>query len=45
MLVLGDKEVEQNLVSVRSRSAGDLGTMTLDAFTAKLLEEIETKAR
>ena len=45
MLVLGDKEVEQNLVSVRSRSAGDLGTMTLDTFTAKLLEEIETKAR
>ncbi len=45
MLVIGDKEVEQDLVSVRSRSAGDLGTMTLDAFTAKLLEEIETKAR
>ena len=45
MLVLGDKEMEQNLVSVRSRSTGDLGTMTLDAFTAKLLEEIETKAR
>ena len=45
MLVIGDKEVEQDLVSVRSRSNGDLGTMTLDGFTAKILEEIETKAR
>ena len=44
MLVIGDKEVEQDLVSVRSRSNGDLGTMTLDGFTAKILEEIETKA-
>ena len=45
MLVLGDKEVEQNLVSVRSRKDGDLGAMTLDAFAEKLLEEIDTKAR
>lgn len=34
MLVLGDKEVEQGLVSVRSRKDGDLGTSTLDDFTA-----------
>ena len=45
MLVLGDKEVEQGLVSVRSRKDGDLGTSTLDDFTAKLLEEIKSKAR
>ena len=45
MLVLGDKEVEQQLVSVRARKDGDLGTMTLEAFMDKLLEEIATKAR
>ena len=45
MLVLGDKEVEQQLVSVRARKEGDLGTMTLEAFMDKLLEEISTKAR
>ena len=45
MLVLGDKEVAEGLVSVRSRRDGDLGTMTLDAFAEKLLEEIRTKAR
>ena len=45
MLVLGDKEVAEGLVSVRSRRDGDLGTMTLEAFMDKLLEEIATKAR
>ena len=45
MLVLGDKEVEQGLVSVRSRKDGDLGTSTLDDFTAKLLDEIKSKSR
>ena len=45
MLVVGDKEMEQGLVAVRSRRDGDLGQMTLDAFRAKLLDEIATKAR
>ncbi|MDO4565184.1 MAG: threonine--tRNA ligase [Clostridia bacterium] len=45
MLVMGDKEVEQNLVSVRSRKEGDLGAQTLDAFIEKLLDEIKTRAR
>ncbi len=45
MLVLGDKEVEQGLVSVRSRKDGDLGTSTLDDFTAKLQDEMKSKAR
>ncbi len=35
MLVLGGRELENGTVSVRSRVAGDLGTMTLDAFVAK----------
>jgi len=45
MLILGDKEVEQDVISVRSRKDGDLGTMTLDDFRAKLLEEVATRAK
>lgn len=45
MIVMGDKEVEENLVAVRSRKDGDLGTMTFEAFRDKLLLEIATRAR
>ena len=45
MLVMGDKEMEQGLVAVRSRKDGDLGTMTLETFRAKLLEEVATRAK
>ncbi len=43
MLVVGDKEVEDGTVAVRSRSKGDLGTMKLEEFKAMLLNEIEEK--
>ncbi|MGH8106074.1 MAG: threonine--tRNA ligase, partial [Arenimonas sp.] len=39
-LVAGDREREQGLVAVRTRSGEDLGTMTLDAFIEKLHSEI-----
>ncbi len=42
MLIVGDKEVETNTVSVRKRGGVDLGSMTLDEFIAKAKEEIET---
>ncbi len=45
MLVVGDKEVENGTVSVRARKDGDLGAMAVDAFRAKILDEIATKAR
>ena len=45
MLVVGGKEAETCTVSVRTRSGEDLGAMTLDAFTGKVLEEIETRAK
>ncbi|NLY45098.1 MAG: threonine--tRNA ligase [Tissierella sp.] len=45
MLVVGEKEVEDNLVSVRSRDRGDQGQMNSDDFVAKVLEEIEIKAK
>ena len=44
MLVIGDRDVEKGVVSVRSRSKGDLGAMTLEAFQAMIREEIATKA-
>ncbi|MDO4291788.1 MAG: threonine--tRNA ligase [Eubacteriales bacterium] len=43
MLVVGQKEAEEGTVSVRSRAAGDEGARTLEAFTADILKEIETK--
>ena len=45
MLVVGDKEVESGEISVRKRGEGDLGSMGVDEFLTKVLEEIETKAR
>ena len=45
MLVIGAKEVEQNLVAVRSRQNGDEGTCDLQEFIQKILKEIETKAK
>lgn len=41
MLVIGPKETEKELVSVRSRSAGDLGGMSLEAFIEKLKAEAQ----
>lgn len=43
MLVVGEKEAEAGLVSVRSRSEGDLGQMTVDAFRDKALLEVVNK--
>lgn len=43
MLVVGDKDIEDKTVSVRSRTDGDLGASTLDAFVAKIMEEIGTR--
>ncbi|OGV40756.1 MAG: threonine--tRNA ligase [Lentisphaerae bacterium GWF2_57_35] len=39
MLVLGPREVEQGTVSVRSRSAGDQGSMTIQVLMEKLRTE------
>lgn len=44
MLVLGDKEMEEGIVTVRRRGDGDLGAMTLEALLAKIHEERETRA-
>lgn len=43
--VIGEREAEAGTLTVRSSKVGELGEMSADDFTAKLLEEIETKAR
>ena len=43
MFILGDKEFEEGTVSVRSRKEGDLGAMTLEQITGKLVEEDRSK--
>ena len=40
MLVVGDKEIENNSVSVRTREDGDLGTFTIDGFIERIEKEI-----
>ncbi len=44
MLVVGQKEEEEGVVSVRSRFAGDEGTKSLQEFIDQICEEIRTKA-
>ena len=45
MLVIGDREAEQNVVSVRHRKDGDLGSMSLEAFIGRVLQEIALKEK
>jgi threonyl-tRNA synthetase len=45
MLVIGDKEMENGMVAVRSRKDGDLGVMGSDDFINKLVQEVRTRAR
>ncbi|QCF25424.1 threonine--tRNA ligase [Hydrocarboniclastica marina] len=45
LLVIGDKEVEQGEVAVRTRKGEDLGTLKLDAFLARVNGELERKSR
>lgn len=44
MLVVGDREAQGKLVSVRERRAGDLGNMSMDEFLSRITKEIEEKA-
>lgn len=45
MLIVGEKEVEEGKVAVRSRKEGDKGTLPKDEFIAELMLEIEEKRR
>jgi len=43
LLIVGDKEISANAVSVRERGKGDAGQMPLDNFVAKIKQEIINK--
>jgi len=43
MIIVGDKEIEYNTISVRSREKGDEGEMVLEKFIERLFEEIRKK--
>lgn len=45
LLVVGDREVEQNTVSVRTRDGKDLGSMSLEEFATKLRADIAQRGR
>ncbi|MDH5784947.1 MAG: threonine--tRNA ligase [Chromatiales bacterium] len=45
MLVIGDREVEERTVAVRTRTGEDLGSMTMEAFADLLNSEIASRGR
>ena len=45
VLVVGDKEIEENKVSVRIRGIGESGKLSVDEFIEKALDKINTKAQ
>ena len=45
MLIVGDRDIENGTVSPRHRAEGDLGAMSIDAFTAILKEDVDNKLR
>ena len=42
MLIIGNKEIEENKIGVRSRKEGDLGQTDLKDFIGKINKEVET---
>ncbi len=44
MLVLGDRELEENVVAVRERTRGDLGAMTLQQFSEMARRLVDSRA-
>ena len=44
MVIIGDKEIQENKLAVRSKKDGDLGSMSFEEFVKIISEEIKTKA-
>ena len=44
VVVIGDKEIEANSVAVRARGIGQVGTMKVDEFIAKIETEIKSRS-
>ena len=45
MIIVGDKEAENGTISVRTRSGGDEGAMSVESFIEKLGKEVSTRAK
>ena len=45
MFIIGDKEVESNTVTVRSRKEGEMPAMPVEEIVNKLVTEVVTKAK
>ncbi len=45
MLIVGEKEVENNAVSVRRHGEGDLGTMSAEEFAKLLTDEVKNEIK
>ena len=43
MLLVGDKDIENKTVSIRDRRDGDIGSMSIEEFIAKITEEVNNK--
>ena len=44
LLVVGDRDMENNTVSVRLRNGEDLGAMSMEQFMERLGDKVSTKA-
>ena len=44
VVVIGDKEIKANSVAVRARGIGQVGTMGIDEFIAKIEDEIKSRS-
>ncbi|HSQ33480.1 MAG TPA: threonine--tRNA ligase [Peptostreptococcaceae bacterium] len=44
MLVVGEKEAQNNEISVRSRDKGELGSVNIESFVNDILKEIEERS-
>ena len=43
MVVVGDKDIENNTISIRKRKEGDLGAMTVEQFPEKIVPDRDNK--
>ena len=43
IIIIGDREVKNNQISIRQREVGDIGTLTINKFIEKIKKEIEDK--
>ncbi len=45
LVVVGDREIRDNVLAIRTQEGEDLGTMALDSFVNTLTEDVTTRSR